>query len=123
MNQTTKKILLIIITIALIIILTPAFGSLYEKIIGRQVSAGFFGLDNPEYFEGFFMAYAFFVTLVTILFFTSKRNKILSLFLGALFLLNIISGTWKSLMVNIGTIIIAIILAQIIKIIYKKFKK
>lgn len=123
MPPQLKNSWLFIITLALIILFTPAFANLYEQIIGHKIAIGFIGLSHPEYFEGFFMSYSFFVTLILVIFIRHKKYKILGIYLGILLLLNIISNTWESLFINISTVMIAIIIAQIILLIFKKFKK
>lgn len=123
MSKKTNNLLLIVSTIILIFTFTPILGSLYEKIIGRNISSGFWGPSHPEYFEGFFMSYVFFITLFTIIFVKNNKYKILSIFLFILFLLNIVSNTWDSLMINILSFIIAFLIAQIILLTYKKVKK
>ena len=75
MSSRLKSLTLIIVTVILVFLFTPFFGGLYERIIGRQISSGFWGLSNPEYFEGFFVSYAFFVTLVIVLFYKSKTSN------------------------------------------------
>ena len=46
---------------------------MYEKILGRELSPGFWGPSNPEYIDGFVMSLFFFVTLALVLF--KKRFK------------------------------------------------
>lgn len=123
MSKVTKTISLIIALIVLIIIFTPIFGSLYERYLG-QVSYGFFwGLDNPEYISGFFMSYAFFVPLILVLFCKTRKYLVLLILIGILLILDIVSGDGKAFLIDLITALIAFILAQIVLLIYRKFKK
>jgi hypothetical protein len=70
-----RKIFLFLLTTALIIVFTPILGLLFKAII--QTSGGhiascmgvsIFCFDHPEYFEGFFMSYSFFVAFMLTLF-------------------------------------------------------
>ena len=123
MSLKFKNLVLIIVTIILIIIFTPFFGYLYEKIIGHEITTWFLGPENPEYFEGFFVSYAFFITLIITLFVIKKKYKILGILLGLLLLFDLFIGAWEGLIINLGTIIIAWLLAQITLFIYKKLKR
>ena len=123
MSPKLKNIILLVITIILIILFTPFFGNLYEKIIGREITTWFLGPENPEYFEGFFMSYAFFITLIITLFVNKKKYNILGIFLGLLLLFYLFIGAWEGLIINLGTIILVWLVAQIILFIYKKLKK
>ena len=123
MSSRLKNFGLIIITFILIILFTPFFGGLYNKYFG-PVSTGFYlGPENPEYFDGFFIGYAFFVTLMIILFVIKKKYKVLGIFLGIIFLFDLFIVAWEGLIINAGVALIAFILAQIILFAYKKIKK
>lgn len=111
------------IMLILIIVFTPFFGSLYEVIIGRKLSSGFNGFSHPEYFEGFFMAYAFIVPLFSILFFRTKKYKILLIFILILVLIDIILTAWGNLLINIITALVGWLLGEVILRIYKLIKK
>lgn len=120
MSSKLKNAILTIITIILIIIFTPFFGGLYDKYFG-PVSTGFFwGPENPEYFEGFFVSYAFFITFFTIIL---GKYKYFSIFIGLLILFYLFLTAWAELIINLLVVIISWLLAQIIKFIYKKIKK
>ena len=123
MSNKLKNLSLIIVTFILIILFTPFFGDLYEKYFG-PVSYGFFiGPENPQYVDGFFIAYAFFATLVVTLFITKKKYKILGYFLGALLLVDLFIGYWEGLIIDFSVALVAFILAQLILLGYKKLKK
>ena len=123
MNQKTKNILLILMIAVLIVVFTPIFGSLYKTYFG-PVSGGFFwGPAHPEYIDGFFISFVFFVTLLVTLLVIKNKYKILLIAGGIFLFFDLISGDGKAFLVDLVAIIIAFILAQIILISYKKLKK
>jgi len=115
--------LLTLITIVLIIVFTPIFGKAYEVIIGRQLSSGLIGYGHPEYFEGLLMAYAFFMPLMAIVFYRSKKYFLLSFLIMILLLLDIFLGAWQNLIINLITAIIGWLLGEGILRLYKLGKK
>jgi len=66
MNQK-KEIKLFFITIFLILIFTPVFGGLYKIFFGPACT-GFLCSSHPEYLDGFFISYMFFIPLLLTLF-------------------------------------------------------
>src|SRR3989338_1545601 len=112
MKQKNKVILLFSTTAALVIIFMPLFGKLYELIIGRQLVSIFWGPINPQLVDGFFMSYVFFVTLVTAIFIKNNKSKILIIALGIILLIDLFLGAWEGLIINIGIVIVAWVLAQ-----------
>lgn len=123
MNQTTKKLLVAVVTVVLIIIFTPFFSNLYEMIIGRNITTWFAGSVNPQYFEGFMMSYAFFVTLMVIIFGARNKYKLLAVLVGLLLLFDVFLASWEGLIIDFSTALVAFIFAQIILFTYKKLKK
>jgi len=117
-----NKILLFFSVIIITIIFTPLFGRLYELIIGHKLSSGFWGLSNPEYFEGFIMSFLFFSSFLSWLFFSENKKYWLYYTLPFLIFL-LILGAFEGLIIGLGFAIIAWLLAQGILLIYKKFKK
>ena len=122
MSLKFKNLVLIIVTIILIIIFTPFFGNLYNKYFG-PITSGYLGLSNPEYFDGFFISYTFWITSIITLFVNKRKYNILGILLGLLLLFYLSIGAWEGLIINLGTIIIAWLVAQIILFTYKKLKK
>jgi len=122
MSLKFKNLVLIIVTIILIIIFTPFFGYLYNKYFG-PITSGYLGLSNPEYFDGFFISYTFWITSIITLFVNKRKYNILGILLGLLLLFYLSIGAWEGLIINLGTIIIAWLVAQIILFTYKKLKK
>ncbi|MFA4871930.1 MAG: hypothetical protein WC610_02640 [Patescibacteria group bacterium] len=116
--STKNKIILFLFIVILIIIFTPAFGGLYEKIIGRRITSWFLG-GHPEYFEGFFVSYMFFVPLLLTLFKISK--KVLLSAVIVVLLISLLSI--EVFLVSLATAIIGWLLAQIILLISKQLKK
>ena len=108
-----KKIILSLGALVLMIAFTPLFGSIQKRYFG-PFDQLFIGPAHPEYFEGFFMSYALFLTLFLVLFGGRKKYQFLAIGLGLLAVLNIISNTWTSLLTNFFVAIIALILAQVI---------
>lgn len=123
MSLRLKNHILIFITIILVVIFTPFFGSLYEKIIGHKLSSGFWGPSNPKYIPGFLLSYALFVSLFGFTFASNNRFKLFGFLLLVIFLIELFFGIWDIIIYSIGLIIISWLLAQIIKFLYKKFKK
>lgn len=117
-----NKILLFLSTIFLIIVFTPSAGSLYEVIIGRKITTWFWGPSHPEYIEGFFMSYMFFVSLFVTIFGGEKKYKIGGSLLGILLFIDVVLGAWESLIIGIGAILIGWLLAQGILLIKKNNK-
>lgn len=122
MSSKLKKLILFVVISTLIILFTPFFGSLYEKYFG-PITSGFIGLSNPQYFEGFFVSYAFFITFMLTLFLNHKKYKTLGIFLGIIFAFDLFIGAWEGLIINLVVVIIAWLLAQIILFISKKLKR
>ncbi|NCN07234.1 hypothetical protein GW933_00930 [Candidatus Falkowbacteria bacterium] len=121
MSHKLKNFSFIAFAFILIILFTPLFGSLYDKYFG-PVTSGFLGLSHPEYFEGFFMSYAFFMTLALTLFITKNKYKLIAIFLGSLLLFDIFLGSWEGLIIDFGTMVISWLLAQLGLFIYKSLK-
>ncbi|MBU4455224.1 hypothetical protein KJ586_01785 [Patescibacteria group bacterium] len=115
-----NKILLFLATSFLIIVFTPSAGRFYEMIIGRKITTWFWGLSHPEYIEGFFVSYMFFVSLFVILFGGKKKYKIGGILLGFLLFIDVALGAWEGLIIDIGAILIGWLLAQGILLIRKK---
>jgi hypothetical protein len=122
------KLLLIILTTVLIIVFTPLFGSLFKLIIestggriGSCVGVTIYCFDHPEYFEGFFISYSFFVTLAMTIFVGKNKYPILAVLLLIIFFIQL--GSLESLIVSIGAAIAAWLIAQVVLIVKKKISK
>jgi len=122
MNKKSN-LLLSLVAVVLIIIFTPIFGKLYEIIIGRQLSGGFWGPSNPEYIPGFFMSYSFFISFLTTVFGDKNKYKIGGILLVIILLIIAILNLGEDLIINIGIVIIGWLLAQGILLIRKKMEK
>ncbi len=122
MNQTSKKLLLTIITIILIIAFTPIFGNLYESYFGPVTSGLFIGPSHPEYIDGFLMSYIVFVTILLVILLNYKKYIWLLLATWPI-VISLMAGDGSALIIDIFLFIIAFVLAQIILFLYKKFKK
>ncbi len=96
-----KKILLFFIVSFLIIVFTPLGGKIYEYIIGRKISSGFWGPAHPEYIEGFFMSYMFFITLFTAIFGQKEKYKTGLTLIGFLLLIDVFLAAWENLIINL----------------------
>ncbi len=107
-----KNYFLTFFSFILMVITTPWFGRLYEKILGRKLSSFIWGPDNPQYLDGFFMSYVFFVTIFIMIFGTKNKYKHLAFALGIIFAFDILLGVWEGLIINIGIAIVAWLLAQ-----------
>ena len=122
------KVFSVFLTIMLIIIFTPLFGSLFKLIIestggkiGHCVGMTIFCFDHPEYFEGFFISYSFFVTLAMTIFGGKNKYRALAVLLLIFFLIQL--GSLESLIISIGAALAAWLIAQAILIIKKKISK
>jgi len=121
MTKKQKNILMWVGIIILIIIATPWFGSLYEGIIGRELSSSFWGTDHPEYVPGFVMAWIFIPTLILTAF--KKSYKQIFIVLGIVLLFDISIGAWWSgFIFDLGLALVAWVLAQAILLIRKAVK-
>jgi len=121
MTKTQKNILLWVAIIVLIIITTPWFGALYEMIIGRELSPGFWGPSNPEYIDGFLMSSFIFVTLLLTLFRKSYKQIIIILIIFALVDV-VLGGWWQGLVIDLSLALVAWILAQTVLLARKAIK-
>ena len=115
--------ILSLLIIVFILIFTPLFGVIYERIIGRIISSGFIGYGHPEYFEGLFMSYAFFISFILVIFNKSKKYLLMLILILILLFLDIILGAWQNLIINLVTAIIGWLLGEGILRIYKTLKK
>jgi len=122
MSIKLRNFLLFLLVVVLIIVFTPIFGSLYDKYFG-PVTTWFWGPSHPEYFEGFFISYMFFVPLVVTIFGGIKKYRNLFILLGILLFIDLLLGAWEGLIIDIGVAIVAWLLAQGGLIVYKKLKK
>jgi len=122
MSIKLRNFLLFLLVVVLIIVFTPIFGSLYDKYFG-PVTTWFWGPSHPEYFEGFFISYMFFVSLLITIFGGKNKYKNLIILLGILFLFDFILGAWEGLIVDVIIALMGWLLAQGSLLIYKKFKK
>jgi hypothetical protein len=116
-----KKVLIPVAIFLLICFFTPLSGKLYELLVGYSLSSGFWGTGHPEYFEGFFISYSFFVTLAMTIFGGKNKYHILAVLLLIIFIIQL--GSLESLIVSIGTAVSAWLIAQAILIIKKKISK
>ena len=123
MSSQLKKLILFVVSSAIVIIFTPTFGDLYEKIIGRKLSSGFLGPENPEYIPGFLLSYAFFASLFALLFININKYKIFGFLLLVILLIELFFNMWDVIIYSISLVVMAWLLAQIILFLYKKFKK
>ncbi len=113
------------VILVLVIVTTPWFGSLYEKVIGRELSSSFWGSDNPEYVPGFVMAWIFIPVLILTIF--QKSYKQVLIVLGIVLLFDISIGAWYSgVLFDLALALLAWIIAQGIlilkRILYPRFK-
>ncbi|MEI6288391.1 MAG: hypothetical protein WCP18_02275 [bacterium] len=115
-----KAFLLVWLIIILIIIFTPSFGHLYEKIIGKKIHNSFIGSEHPEYLEGFFMAYVFFISLSLTIFGGKNKYYIILVFVGLDLLL--FFGFWEGFIIDAGTASIGWLLGEGILKTYKLLK-
>jgi len=121
MKTYQKNIFLFVIIVLFVIFLTPYFGSLYEKIIGHNVSASFWGPGNPEYIPGFMMSFVF----VNVFFFAifKKPIKYSLIALGVVLFIDISIGSWvDGVFIDIVLAILAFCFAKLI-IFLKSFVK
>jgi hypothetical protein len=125
MTKTQKNILIWLVILVLVIVTTPWFGSLYEMIIGRKLSSGFWGPSNPEYITGFFMALFFFSTLILV-FIRESYKRIFTILAILVFIDVLLGGWWQGLFFDLASALLAWIIAQGIlllkKILYPRFK-
>lgn len=117
-----NKLLLYVLIVILIIIFTPIFGSLYKRFFGPACT-GFLCPAHPEYLDGFFISYMFFVSLVITFFGGAKKYKILSVLLGILLLIDLFLGAWEGLIIDLGAALAGWLLAQGGLIVYGRLKK
>jgi len=117
------RILGLFVTIILIFVFTPLFLSLYEKIVGHQLYGGFGIFSGRSYLEGFFMSYAFFISIYASLFLEKKKYIFLSISLGLIFLLHIVFQVWESLIIFVATAITTFLLAGAIQKVFVKNNK
>ena len=122
MTKTQKNILMWVMIIGLIIIATPWFGALYEWVIGRPVSSGFWGPGNPEYIVGFLFALAF-VPVLILTIFRKSYQQILALLVLVL-LIDISVGAWRDgVLIDLSLALVAWILGQAILLVKKILAK
>ena len=117
-----NKVLLCVLIIILIIIFTPIFGGMYEKFFGPACTS-FLCPAHPEYLDGFFISYMFFVSLIVTFFGGIKKYKILLISLGILLAIDLFLGAWEGLIINLGVAIAGWLLAQGGLLVYKKLNK
>jgi hypothetical protein len=122
------KMFLAFLVIMAVAIFTPLFGSLFKLIIestGGKISScvgiTIFCFDHPEYFEGFFISYSFFVTLAMTIF--GGRNKYRALVVLLLIILAIQLVDLESLIVSFCVALIAWLIAQVALMIKRKINK
>jgi len=117
-----KKYLLVLITAILIIVFTPAFGGLYDEFFG-PITSWFWGPSHPEYVEGFFVSYMFFVSLFVTVFAGDNKNRYLLKLLGIVLLLDFFSNAWEGLIIDAGVAVIGYLLAQGILMVKKRMAR
>jgi hypothetical protein len=122
------KVFLIFLTILLVVAFMPLFGSLFKLIIestGGKIGActgmTIYCFNHPEYFEGFFISYSFFVTVALTIFGGKNKYRILAVLLLIIFLIQL--GSLESLIVSIGAAVAAWLIAQAVLIVEKKIVK
>ncbi|MFA6919210.1 MAG: hypothetical protein WC244_03855 [Patescibacteria group bacterium] len=118
-----KKInpwLLMLIIIILIIVFTPIFGFFYKELAGTA-SSFFWGPSHLEYFDGFFIAYSFFIPLLLTIF-GGKRKYVFFIILIILELL-VFLGYWQGFTIDAITAMVGWLLGEGILRIYKSVKK
>lgn len=118
MTSKGKTLLFLLISLC-IIIFTPYSGELYEKIIGRKISTGFWGPSHPEYIEGFFLSYTFFVSLFVTIFVEAKKYIIWGILIGIALLFDLMLGAWESFIIDAGAVFVGWLLAQAILLVKK----
>ena len=122
MTKTQKNILMWVMIIGLIIIATPWFGALYEWVIGRELSPGFWGPSNPEYIDGFLMSSFVFAILIFTLF--KKSYKQIIILLVIMILIDIVlGGWWHGVSIDLSLALVAWILGQAILLVKKILAK
>ena len=107
-----KNFFLFCLAIGLSILLTPFLGGIYEFIIGHPVRwATFIGPSHPEYVEGFFMGFVFFITFLLHTFGTSMKNYVIVFSLIPFILINLLARS-PLLLIDLSLIVIALILSR-----------
>lgn len=117
-----KKLILLASGAVLIIILTPLFGAIYKDFLGPACT-GFLCPSHPEYIPGFFISYALFVSIFSMLFGGVKKYKYFFLLMGILLFFDAFLGAWEDLIIDVGVAVIGWLLGQLGLIIYKNVKK
>jgi len=95
-----KKYLLLIILILLIIYSIPYSGKLYELIIGHKAGGWFWGPSHPEYFEGFFISFMFFVSFFVTFFGGIKKYRNLLIITGIILFFDLFLGAIEELVID-----------------------
>lgn len=108
-----KKYFILVILMLLMVISVPYFGRLYEIIIGHKAGGWFWGPSHPEYFEGFFMSYMFFVSFYVTFFGGEKKYKNLAILTGLVLLFDLFLVAMEELVIDFGFALIGWLLAEI----------
>ncbi|MFA6228020.1 MAG: hypothetical protein WC668_02435 [Patescibacteria group bacterium] len=87
MNSKSKNWLLILFAVVLVIISTPIFGLFYKLYFGPVTGGFFWGPSHQENIPGFFMSYVFVVTVISTVFISRNKYKIIFALLIIPFLL------------------------------------
>ena len=96
--------------------------SLYKNFFGSACT-GFLCPSNPEYLDGFFISYMFFIALFLTLFGGVRKYKNMLILLGILILFDLFLGAWEGLIIDLGAALVGWLLAQGGLLVYKKLKK
>jgi len=119
--KRVKIFLVALITIILTFVFSPLFSDFFEKITTSACGLAGFLLGCNSYFEGFFISYSFFITLMLTIFGGKNKYRTLAVLLLIIFLIQL--GSLESLIVSIGAAVIAWLIAQAILVIKKKISK
>ncbi len=118
MGRISKNFLLFIIIVLLLIIFTPIFGLIYMKFFGPVSSGFFWGPSHPEYIDGFFISYSFFIPLMLTIFGGKKKYLIMAILVAIELLF--FFGSWEAFIIDAVAAIIGWLLGEGILFAYKK---
>ncbi len=120
MQKQIKKITLTFLaSLALSLLLAIPVGEFYDNLV--KPVRWFWGMENPEYLDGFLFSYIIIVVILMMAFLQEKRIKF-SLIFSLPVLILFLSPPYEYLIIGAGLIIIGFLLGQLIFFLKSKFK-
>ena len=117
MNKKVKLAIEVLVMLVLLVLCSPFFGLLHSKLVTNAGGSFIGDTISWNFIFGFFMSYAFFVTLFLTIFGGKRKYWAIIILVGLELLF--FFGAWQSVIIDLVTAIIGWLIGEVVLLIYK----